>query len=291
MKFFYRLLLLTSIYFASGDSLLSRVISLQQYVFYSKNPQIRTDSHKVFLELMKYITSSKYAYDFPYQELKDISTLENPEKTFKLITWNFILKDKTHAFFGFLIVKNKNKKTGMEELHTYFLRDVSNQIKNPESYTGSPDKWYGMLYYKLIPCEDYWILFGWDGNDGITQKKYIDVLWFRNEVPVFGKDIFKIPRKSPRRIQFEYSADVTMSLRYLSEKKMIVYSHNSPFKDDVDVNGLYQYYGPDGSFDGFYYHKNKWKPIEDLDVRLEKSKNDKAAKPDLKKQKKLYEPK
>ncbi|MCX8081481.1 MAG: hypothetical protein N3F09_09625 [Bacteroidia bacterium] len=275
----------------SQDSLLARLKNLQPYAFHIKNHEARLDSHKVFLEIMKNIANSEHAYAFPFHELKDISTLEDPDRSFKLITWNQILKDKSHAFFGFLIKKNKNKKSGKEETVTFYLKDISQQIKNPESHTGSADKWYGMLYYKLIPCEDYYILFGWDGNDGITQKKFIDVLWFKDGEPVFGKDVFKIPRRSPRRIQFEYSADVTMSLKYIPEKKLIVYSHNSPFKEDLDFQGLYQYYGPDGSFDGFYYSKNKWKPVEDLDIRLEKSKNDKVAKPDIKKQKKLYEPK
>jgi hypothetical protein len=235
---------------------------------------------------------SENGFLFPYHELKDISVLSPPDEKFKIITWNLILSDKTHAFFGFLLVKklhSKNNKS--KEFDFYFMKDISSTIKNPENYTGTPDKWFGMVYYQLIPWEDYYILLGWDGNDGITQKKFIDVLWFKNnDEPVFGKDIFRIPRKNPRRIQFEYSADVVMSLRYWPDKKMIIFSHNSAYKENTDMTNLYQYYGPDGSFDGFYFSKNKWKLIEDLDVRLDKSKNEKKPKPDIKKQKKLYDP-
>lgn len=87
---------------------------------------------------------------------------------------------------------------------------------------------------------------------------------------------------------FEYSSEVSMSLRYNDKMDMIVYNHLSPRKEGNVLEGLPQYYGPDGSFDGLEMKKDKWVVIEDIDVRNEKTKNDRAKKPDPKKQKPVY---
>ena len=63
----------------------------------------------------------------------------------------------------------------------FSLTDKSADIKNPENTVGEASKWYGMLYYKIVPVKikrkKYYTLLGWDGNDKITAKKIIDVLY------------------------------------------------------------------------------------------------------------------
>jgi hypothetical protein len=90
---------------------------------------------------------------------------------------------------------------------------------------------------------------------------------------------------------FEYSSEVSMSLKYIEKRKQIVYSHLAPKDEGEILIGQYQYYGPDGSFDALELKKDKWMVIEDIDARNSKSKNDDAVKPDPKKQKPLFKPK
>ncbi len=278
---------------------LDELKDIQYKVFYSKKESDRLAANKEFIKALEAIASYSTAMEFPFDSLKDISTLVPKNKKFKLITWNIPKEDETHLFFGFILVNNSKRiKKGLfghetiNEYEYFKLVDKSGSIKNPETYIGTPDKWFGMLYYEMIECDDYYTLLAWDGNDKLIQRKYIDALYFKPDgTPVFGKDIFKFPKKNPKRLMFEYSSEVTMSLKYNNKNNRIVYSHLAPREEGHVMDGLYQYYGPDGSFDSMYQKKGKWIVDEDVDARNEKSKNDKAEKPDPDKQKPIFTPK
>jgi len=268
---------------AITNAKLFQLRSLQSEVFYSKSEENRLKANKEFIKLIEAIAQDKQALDFPFDSLHDIATLTPKDKKFKLLTWNIQKEDESHLFFGFLMVNNsKRVKKGFMKYETvvnyeYFkLVDKSGSVTNPETYIGTPDKWFGMLYYELIEEGDYYTLLGWDGNNKLVRRKFIDALYFKSDgTPVFGKDIFKFPRKNPKRLMFEYSSDVTMSLKYNDKTQSIVYSHLGPREEGEVMQGLPQYYGPDGSFDAMYFKKGKWNLFEDADVRNEKNKKDK----------------
>lgn len=271
---------------------------LQKPAFLSRNEAERIDGNKQFIAVWDRIVANPKILEYPFDSLKEISVLGPRDGKFKLITWNLPKDDGTHAYFGYLLVNNsKRVKKGFlkyetQEAYEYFkLIDKSATVKAPETYVGTPEKWFGMLYTQLVECEGYYTLIGWDGNDKLSQRKFVDVLSFKSDgTPVFGKDVFKFPKKNPRRLMFEYSSEISMSLKYNEKKKQIVYSHLASRKEDGLLTGLYQYYGPDGSFDALEQRNNKWVCIEDIDARNEKSKNDDAAKPDPKKQTPIYKP-
>lgn len=267
--------------------------NLAPYAFRNKNEQVRTDSNKVFFKLMKDVLQYPESFNYSFDSIKnDVSILVNKDKTFRIITWNFPKNDGTHLYFGFIQHWYKPNKKEKEEYQLHTLVDVSNTIKaSPETYVGKADKWFGMLYYQIIESADYWLLLGWDGNEKLVQRKFIDVLYFKNGEPIFGKDVFKIPKKNPKRIMFQYSADIVMTLRYEPKKNAIVFSHLSPESDDPYLKEQYQFYGPDGSFDAFVKDGGKWKLVEDVDVRNPEDNYSKSKKPDVKKQKPLYQPK
>jgi hypothetical protein len=149
-----------------------------------------------------------------------------------------------------------------------------------------------MLYVDVIKTnEDDYTLIGWDGNDKLTQRKFIDVLYFKsNGIPTFGKDLFKVPGKFVKRLMFEYSTEVAMSLKYNEERKQIIYSHLAPNTIDPTLEGQFQYYGPDGSFDALTLKKGKWYQETDIDIRKLKDKNDNVKRPNTNKQTPIYKP-
>lgn len=213
--------------------------------------------------------------DYPFDSLKtDVSVLSPRDKKFKLITWNLQRDDGTHAFFGYLLVRNSKRiKTGLfkyktEEEYEYFrLFDRSATIKNPETYVGTPDKWFGMLYTQLVECDGYYTLIAWDGNDKLTQRKFVDILWFKPDgTPVFGKDVFRMEKKNPRRMMFEWSTEVSMSVRYNEKRNMIIYSHLVPRQRDGVLDNQFQFYGPDAQFDALELRNNRWVVVEDIQV-------------------------
>lgn len=272
---------------------------LQKETFYSRKETERIAGNKKFIKAWDAIVSNPEVLYYPFDSLNDISILEPKNHKFKLITWNLHKDDGTHGFFGYLLVNNSKRiKKGLLghetiEAYEYFkLIDNSGSIKNPENYIGSPAKWYGMLYYSLIECNGFYTLLAWDGNDNLTQKKIVDVLYFKPDgTPVFGKDVFKFPRKNPRRLIFEYSSEVSMSLKFNEKRKQIIYSHLAPKDEGSVLEGQYQYYGPDGSFDALELKKDKWITLEAVDITNEKNKNDKAEKPNPADQTPIFKPK
>ncbi len=222
---------------------------------------------------------------YPFDSLTDIARLAPPDKSFHILNWNIPYSDGTQEYFGF--VQNKHVVTRKKGLFSkertvtikvHQLVDKSAEIKNPENTISDNKTWYGMLYYSLIPKgtkkQTYYTLLAWDGNDKISKKKIIDVLTFDDKgVPHFGADIFNMPKKNPKRIIFEHAASCTMSLKYNSKKDFIVFDHLAP--ENPLLEGQFQYYCIDMSYDGFVFKRGKWNYEEDLNITNDKAPNDK----------------
>ncbi len=274
--------------------------TLEFRVFYSKKAADRFEANKQFIAYWASVLKEEKSIQYPFDSLKEVSRLLSPDKKFRIITWNIFKEDGTHAYFGFIQANNsKTVKKGLfkKETNTQYevfpLVDKSATVKTPESYVADPSKWFGMLYYDIIKSDDdYYTLLGWDGNEKLTQRKFIDVLSFKTDgTPVFGKDVFKMPGKFGKRIMFEYAAEVAMSLKYNDNRKQIIFSHLAPNTLDPILIGQYQYYGPDGSFDALTLKKGRWVYEPAIDIRKDKDKNDNIKKPDPGKQTPVYKPK
>lgn len=273
---------------------------LQAVVFKAKKENERFDANKKFIKLWEQALKNPESLNYEFDSLTGVSRLKSDDNKFRIITWNVFKNDGTHAYFGFIQVNNTIttkqglfKKNTVTNYEVFQLIDVSGSVKSPETYQGIPAKWFGMLYYdRIISCDGYYTLLGWDGNDNLIQRKFIDILFFKSDgTPVFGKDVFKIPKKSPKRIMFQYSSEIAMSMKYNDKRNQIVLSHLAPKDEGTVLEGQYQYYGPDGSFDAYEQSKDRWVLKEDIDMRNEKSKNDNVNKPDPRKEKQLYNPK
>ena len=273
---------------------------LQLRVFYSKKIADRFEANKQFLAAWAFVLKDEKSIQYPFDSLTEVSRLLSPDKKFRIITWNIFKEDGTHAYFGFIQVNNSKtvkkgwfKKETTSQYDVFPLLDKSTTVKTPENYVADPSKWFGMLYYEIIKSDDdFYTLLGWDGNDKLIQRKFIDVLSFKADgTPVFGKDVFKIPGKFGKRMMFEYASEVAMSLKYNEGRKQIIFSHLAPNNLDPMLVGQYQYYGPDGSFDALSMKKGRWTYEGAIDIRKEKNKNDNVKKPEPEKQKPVYKPK
>ena len=278
--------------------------ALQLKVFHSKKDANKLEANKQFLALWNSTLKDEKSMLYPFDSIKkdkDVSVLISPDHKFRIITWNLLREDETHAYFGFIQVNNSKtikkgwfKKETTQQYDVFSLIDKSGTITNPETYVGDPSKWFGMLYYSEIikSDDDFYTLLGWDGNNKITQRKFIDILWFKPDgAPQFGKDVFKISNKFNKRVLFEYASEVSMSLKYNEGRKQIIFSHLAPNTPDPTLEGQFQYYGPDGSFDALSMKKGKWTLETDIDIRKDKDKNDNVKKPESGKQTPLYKPK
>jgi len=239
---------------------------------------IKYNANEKFQTLLESALIADKSFDYPFDSLIMIARLISDDKKFRIFDWNIRKSDGTYEYFGYIQALNRKEKKYI----LYPLKDNSDNIKNPETQLLDPLNWYGALYYKIIlnkfAGKRYYTLLGWDGNSDITQKKIIDVITFNSkDKPVFGASIFKYNKKINKRIIFEYSATVSMSLRYdkqflnngKKKKNMIVFDRLAPL--DNNLEGQYQFYYPETNiFDGMLFRGGKWNYEKDIDARNQK---------------------
>jgi hypothetical protein len=273
---------------------------IEKKAFHGTPEKERIEGNKELISAWDQMIRDPRILEYSFDSLKkDISILRSSDRRFMLITWNLQKDDGTHAYFGYLLVNNtKRIKTGflkhetVYEYETYKLIDRSAAVASPENYIGTPEKWFGMLYTQIVECDGYYTLIGWDGNNKLTTRKFVDVLYFRSDgAPVFGKDVFRIPKKNPRRMMFEYSSEVTMSLRYNETRNMIIYNHLVPRDRNGAIDNQFQFYGPDAQFDGLQMKNDKWVVVEDIEANSDIAPMKESKKPKPRKQNPVYKPK
>lgn len=224
----------------------------------------------IFSSVLEYEES----WDFQFDSLTNfVSILKSDDNKIKIYTWNIFFDDGTFKYFGFVQIKNK-------ENSLFFLDDKSDEINNVENKNLDYNEWFGAIYYKILSAKGdkktSYTLLGWDGNNNLSQKKIIEGLSFnKKDEPQFGSS-FEVDKKRTNRVIFEYNKHANMILRYDEKYKMIVFDHLSP--SEYEYTGLYQYYGPDFSYDALFFEKGKWNYLSDVDVRNPKKDKKKAKK-------------
>ncbi|MBL4707435.1 MAG: hypothetical protein JKY48_03230 [Flavobacteriales bacterium] len=146
-----------------------------------------------------------------------------------------------------------------------------------ELITRNASNWMGALYYKIIEKEtefnSYYTLLAWDGNDLLTNKKYIDILWFKPNGDIkFGAPLFKTNRKTRSRIIFEFGGQHAMKLNYNEKADQIIFDYLVPLNPRLE--GIYEYYYPDVTQDAYMWDGKNWvfHKLVDGDENLKKSK-------------------
>jgi len=242
--------------------------------FYFKSIAVeKFDSNKInlnknILRIIRNSLSVCESYNTPIDSVANLGLTKSKNNRLRFYTWNIPLNDGTHKYFGFIHYYDKKEKQYIR----YELYDNSVDLKNPEYLILSNKNWFGSLLYKIVEIkhkgDTYYILLSSDLNDMLTKKKIIDVLQFdKNNFPVFGAKIFK-NQPNNTRIFFEYNARANMTLTYDEKLKMIVFDHLSPSKPSL--TGVYEFYGPDFSYDGYKFEKGMLVLYPDIDLRNSK---------------------
>ncbi len=262
-----------------------------QQVF-SKLPRVeRIAANKKFSTVLETILNQVDPFSYHMDSMKFITQLNSNDNLLKLWNWN-IPNDNEDGQFYCCIMAYKNKKKGKSEIIK--LIDISKTINAIENFVGTKDKWPGMLYFKIIthklPTETYYTLLGWDGHNAITKRKLIDVLSFKGSgEPIFGKAIFEnMAGKNPKRISFEYASQLTMSIKYYEAKKMLVFDHLAPREKELE--GQFQFYGPDMTYDAFQYKAGKWYFNSDVNIKNEPNERTDGTENKKYNKKKMYTP-
>ncbi|KQM69460.1 hypothetical protein ASE74_05590 [Pedobacter sp. Leaf216] len=213
---------------------------------------------KTLVEALKAPNSFAFAFD----SLKNVSVIKSPDQAFRILSWYVLLENGSYRYYGAIQL---NTKSG--PLKLYPLIDQTENLNDPNIITNN-QKWFGARYYEIVPVTSgnrlpYYVLLGWKGNTQATTKKVIEVLSFDKDNLTFGAPVFDGKElKGKNRMVFEYAKSNAMTLKTDLKAGMIVFDHLASF--DPEIKDKFEYYGSDGTFDGFKIIGGKLKLQEDL---------------------------
>lgn len=271
----------TSTFNTAEDSL--KVLSHR--ILNEKDEFVRFEAAKLFDELLIATLEKPASFDFPFDSLTSLSKFTPDDEAFRIFTWGIPKQDGTYDYGGVLQVRTDKRSSKI-----YNLIDLSAELQKPEGLVLGPKNWYGALYYKLLTTtygdNTIYTLLGWDACSVQTRRKLIEILTFnKSGEPVFGASVFNhFPRKV-KRVIFEHSSKVSMSLNYSEQgikvkagkkknrplykevhKEMIIFDRLVP--QDPQLEGIYQFYVPETNvYDAFIFEKGKWQFVKDVDAR------------------------
>lgn len=228
-------------------------------------------NNKIFTEMLDSVLKIPESFSYPFSSL-NMGKVTAPDQTFRIFTWFMVHTNGTYETFGFLQRYFKNSNT----VEVYYLEDKATTMKDPFMTNCTPKNWYGATYYdirmdKYDGITTYYLL-GWRPNDIYTQKKVIETFRFdKKDKPTFGYQTVELKGKGfKKRIIFEYSSKQTMMLRYEKKKKMYVLDHLAAAEPRYE--GIYEYYGPDFSIDGYKFRQGKLHYVSDIDLHSPRTK-------------------
>jgi hypothetical protein len=214
--------------------------------------------------VMPEVLSKDGAMEYPWKGLDRIGVITSDDGRIRIFTWHVTEDPDNYCYYGYIQVAQRKGRIDVVKL----VDNQQNQ-RNLQKLDQSVDDWYGKLYYRIITNryrrKTYYTLLGMDFNDSRSIFKTIEVLVINRNNPQFEKELFFNGKERMDRLVLEYSTQVAMSLRYDPDMKMITFDHLVPFHPIY--NGNYEFYGPDGSFDGLEFASGIWILREDIDAR------------------------
>ncbi len=198
----------------------------------------------------------------------NLSWIISPDGNWRIVTWVLPNYDGSrYSFYGYLQKQALKSSTN----RIWRLVDSTDVIRKPESEKLSTDRWLGAAYYDVIAKKKngkaVYTLLGWKAKDASVTQKVIEVLSFDGDRPRFGYPLFKRKGVFRSRIMFTFSAQVSMSLRYESSKRMIVFDHlssSTPNSESTDFSQA----GPDGTYAAYRFRSGRWNYMENITMKL-----------------------
>ena len=217
----------------------------------------RITSCYYFIQTLKKALKVPNSFDYDFTTLKTVSAIKPDNDAFRMFTWNLLLDSGKYMYFGAIQMND-----GSDSLTLFGLYDSSEYNRDVNYGTFDNRHWMGALVYQIHHYKwkkkDYYITFGWDGQDAKTNRKIIDVLWFDEEgKPQFGEEIFDFEGDLLSRLIFDFSDRSAMLCRYDKNEDAIVFANLMPL--NPLMKDMYEQYVPDGTYDYLKFEKGVWR--------------------------------
>lgn len=219
----------------------------------SEKPSNRDTSAKKFFNDFFRVIEFDSSFYYSFGKLEKIGKIYSSDQKLRIYSWNIPVNLDENIYFGIIQSYSKEQKKYKALKLTY--NDIQEQ-------TISINEWPGALYYQIIDTrysgQRYYTLLGLNLNNSLSNKKVIDVMKINDSGEInFCQKTIEYKNKLVNRLVFEYNKKAIMTLHYDERKKMIVFDHLSPQKPSLEGN--YQFYGPDFTYDGLKFEDGIWK--------------------------------
>lgn len=204
------------------------------------------------------------AFHYQFDSLSSIAILTPEDKKIRIFTWQLEFDNGTYRYFG--VIQSNDAQPKLQP-----LVDYGDFYEHLDAVIVDADRWIGALYYQIIPFKSgkstYYALLGWDGNNVLTNRKYIDILWFDKEGKAkFGYPVFEMEdEKNLSRIVLEYKKDAVLSLSYYPEEKQIYFDHLVSLSGNEEPDAFDKV--PDGTIEAFRLVKGKWRHVNIIEYQ------------------------
>jgi hypothetical protein len=211
---------------------------------------------QTLLETLK--SPNSWNYRFDALKYATIAIASHPKAPVRIFSFNLILNNGVFHQYG--VIQYKKGK----EILLFPLIDTAQNLPERYQEAGLPlDQWIGCIYYQLQPFKfgklQTYLLFGFDGHNVHSNRSILDVLYFEDDQPYFGVELFRSsdedPTPEPREI-FEYHKSAKLTLRYQEEGKNIVMEDLVPSSPQFKGNPYY--YIPSGDYKAYFQEGKTW---------------------------------
>ena len=213
---------------------------------------------------MRKALSLEGSIDFPWDRLDKIGNIISEDKEIRIFTWHYMDDPDNYRYFGFIQVRLKKGKSKV-----YELKDNGKSQRGIMKLDQKISDWYGKLYYQVLTNQykrkTYYTLLGMDFNNSRSTIKSVEVMTVQRNESHFARSLFIKGQDVADRLVLEYDKEVAISVRFDPGTKMIAFDHLVPFHPIYENN--FEFYGPDGSFDGLEFSEGKWIFHKDIDAR------------------------
>ncbi len=233
-----------------------KLINLYQSISTSDD-NTNQSAEVAFHDSLLKVLSCDGAFFFVFDSLKKVGRVVSDDESLVLYSWNIPQPNGFNNYYCILLYYSKKEKK-----HFLFdLKELPDFFSQNRQMPANINAWPAALYYKVISVkykgQVYYTLLGFNFNNILSNIKVIEAIYFNNNNELnFSDGLFLKGNKAQNRLVFEYNERVQMMLDYNTEKKMIIFDHLSPVKPSLE--GQYQFYGPDLSYDGLLFIDGKW---------------------------------
>lgn len=215
---------------------------------------------KLFVPTLVKALKTENSFSYRFDSLQGVSIQYPADSSFRIFTWQLYVNKEEYKYYGAIQMNSK-------DLKLIPLQDRSSAVFYPDREVLSADRWYGALYYNMrqvdAPDGTYYLLFGFDAFSYFNRRKLIDVLYFEDGQPKFGKPVFVNEKKKGQinRLILDYTVEASITVNYSEQEEMILYDNLITMGGQYKGQGVT--YVPDGSYHGYKLEKDgKWHHVE-----------------------------